>query len=255
MGALYYSGAPSVTGRGLETAKSAEAVLLSGVSRSSVTGRVAELAAPYASLVYVNNQDSQYAPASAYAAGDATLIPKTALGANNGVASLNVSGKIPTEQVPVLGAGMLRGPFGHKEETPAVTGTTRTKIADLFTGTTGVTGLLLAFMQVGVKASGGRPIVEIRAGNSTQTTWDTQTLIAAGVGREFYTGDQLVSVLPAPDTTGMGQGSQVSWPANTDLLVQAWMYSSADSSGAVGQVEYEAQRIFTCSLFLAKTQL
>lgn len=248
MAEAFYVGPPATTGRDIERQETGEATLQSGVSRDGVDARVSEIAASYATKEYVDTQDSQFAAATYFAAGDSALIPNEALGVPGGVASLNASARIPTNQVPVLGFGILRGPYGHKTVVPGITTVTPKKIADVFTGLTNVTGMLLAFMQVLVQSTGGRPVIEIRAGNNTQTTYASQTLIAAGVGREYYNAFQPVTVLPAPHTTGMAPGTP--WAANTNLLVQAWMY---DDGG--GEVEIEATGIYTSAFFFAKTQV
>lgn len=250
MGVAYFIGEAAATDRDSERRLTATATMDQGVSRSWVSGRVAEQASGKATKVYVDTRDSQFALATYYVNQDKLLMPLSSKGVANGVATLNVSTKIPAAQVPHLGSGMVRGP--HGSETTVVaggsTGSTPIPIATLYTGVSGVTGLLWAYLIVGAQSVGGRPIVEVRVGNSTQTTYASQTLIAAGRGRRYLNSAQLLTVVPVPAALGVSNGG--SFASNTNLLVQAWIY---DDGG--GTTTISSGYIYSTALYFAKTAI
>ncbi|ACU41447.1 hypothetical protein SEA_YASSIFIED_245 [Mycobacterium phage Yassified] len=249
-GLLYIGKTPSASAD-VETRKDVETVLTGGVSRGYVDTRVATLSAAKATKVYTDTQDSQYATPDYYTSRDALLVPNSAKGAANGVASLDATTKVPDAQVPILGLGMVRGPIGPTSvDFSGTTGVTPLKIAQWDVGVIPVTSQLLAFAQCSVQSVGGRPVVEIRAGNSTQTTYASQTLIAMGYGDSFYNDFQMIHVTPVA-ANGEGQdGNQDAWAATTNLLVNMWLY---DDGG--GQSSIATGLIYTASLFLMRTAL
>ncbi|AON96989.1 minor tail protein [Mycobacterium phage Tonenili] len=249
-GLLYVGRTPSAS-PDIETRKDVESVLTSGVSRGYVDTRVADLSASKATKVYVDSQDSQFATPDFYQSRDELLVPNAAKGAANGVASLDATTHVPAAQVPVLGLGMLRGPIGPSNVNFAgTTGTTPLKIAEWAPSVLPVTGQLLAFAQCSVQSVGGRPVVEIRAGNATQTTYASQTLIAQGYGHSFYNDFQMITITPVA-ANGEGQdGNQDAWAATTNLLVNMWLYDDAG-----GQSSIAVGLIYTASLYIARTAL
>lgn len=243
MAGLTYVGADDTDPRSIETRLSAEGNLNQGVSRSYVSGRIAEKMATRATKTYVDTADEQFAPVAYYSERDALLVPLTAKGVASGVATLNASGKVPAAQIPVLGAGMLRGPWGANQSFGGTTGSTPLKVAQWNLGVLGVTGIPLAFMSTSVQSTDGRSAIEIRIGDSTQTTYVAQTLIAQGFGREWYQDYQMIAVLPCPPV-----GFALN-PA-TNYILNAWLI---DTNG--GQSTTQVGSIATASFFAARTAL
>ena len=196
MAGLIYVGKVPAESKDIETRASTEDVLNSGISRDYVAGRVIELSASKATKVYVDNQDNLYADASYYPSRDALLVPNGARGTASGVASLDNNSKVPSAQVPVLGAGILRGPYGPNTMFGGTTGATPLKVAQWNAFTMGYTGQLLAWGMIACQSVDGRTVVEIRAGTSTQVNYADQTLIAQGYGRQLYNDYQYIAVVP-----------------------------------------------------------
>lgn len=247
MPGLYYVGKTPANGRDLATRKGIEDLLAGGVSRSYVTDRVNTLAALRATKVYTDTQDAQFASAGYIAQRDALNIPATQLAAANGVAGLDANRKIFTAHLPVLGAGILRGPFGYTTALSGTTGLTPMKIAEFPGGPSGITGQIMAFANLSAASNGGRSVVEIRAGASTDTTYASQTLIAQGFGRSHFLADQMITVFPVSHLNGTVPAT---WASTTNLLVNMWIY---DDSG--GQTTVQPNRIATACYFLARTTL
>jgi hypothetical protein len=253
MPGLFYVGAPPAADRDVSTKLSIDTELASGVSRSYVDGRVDALAAAKATKVYTDTQDAAYVPGSYYTARDALLVPLTSKGAAGGVATLNGSGLLPAAQTPVLGGGILAGPYGHTASFD-VTGATTTpqKIADFPSGPTGINGRLLVFMTVIATSTGaGRPVVEVRYSTTGDTTYAGQTLCAIGYGRSQYSDAQTVTVMPATASpNAMQDGVQVTISGAVNLRVTAWIYD-----GAGGQTSTLAGYVLSAALFYARTAL
>ncbi|ACH62209.1 hypothetical protein MYRNA_242 [Mycobacterium phage Myrna] len=243
MAGLTYVGVDDEDPRSIETRLSAEGTLNEGVSRAYVSGRIAEKMATRAPKTFVDTSDEQFAPVAYYSQQDALLVPNTAKGAASGVATLNASGKVPTAQIPVLGAGMLRGPWGANQAFGGTTDMTPLKIAQWNLGVTGVTGVPLVFMSTSAQSTDGRSLIEVRIGDNTQTTYAAQTLIAQGFGREWYLDYQMITVLPCPPA------GFVLNPA-TNYIVNAWLI---DTNG--GQSTTQVGSIASASLFMARTAL
>lgn len=251
MAGLIHAGPDDTHPRSIETRLSAEQTLTEGVSRAYVIGRVTERMAARASKTYVDTADATYAPAAYFAQRDALLVPLTARGVPSGLATLDAGVKVPVSQMPVLGAGMLRGPWGADQSFGGTTNDTPIKIAQWDLGATGVTGQPLVFLSTSVQSTDGVPVVEIRMGNSAQTSYASQKLIGLGVGRSYYSDYQTITVLPCAATPNEGQdGVQDTWHPATDLIVNAWLY---DSDG--GQSTTQVGSIATAALYMARTAL
>jgi hypothetical protein len=228
-----------------------ETVLNAGVSRTYVTGRVHDLAAPYATKGYVDAADAAFSSVAYYTAQDALLIPGAAKGVANGVASLGSDGVIPVVQVPVLGVGILKGPIPVTTTTGGNTFDIPVAIATWTLGLIGLAAQPWVFMAVSCLSVGGRPVVEVRTGTPTQTNYTDQTLVAAGYGRTFYNDYQTVEVFPVDPTLSDGQdGTQDAWAPTTDMVLTAWMFDDAG-----GQTSTLAGLIVTASAYLARTAL
>lgn len=264
MSGLYYVGVDPVADPDVENRTNVDAQLDTGVSRSYVDGRVRDTisgvvgGAPRATKSYVDGKDATFASATYYGTQDALLVPNAAKAVANGVASLDAGSppKIPVAQIPVLGVGILKGPFPVSHTFNGNTFDIPFKIADwttLYTpgSGTGLTCQPWVFMAVGLKSVGGRPVVEVRAGTPAQTTYASQTLVAYGYGRTFYNDFQTVEVWPTDPDLGEGQdGVQDSFSASTDLVLTAWMYDDAG-----GQTTLATGLIFNASAFLARVAL
>jgi hypothetical protein len=135
-----YVGANPTTPEGVVTRLGAESQISDGPSRVYVDSEVIDRAALRATKVYVDDADNTFVEPSYYQGRDALNIPLTARGApsvgelaNKGVASL-VSGKIPAEQIPGLGAGILRGPWPLESTVNGTVGNTPMKIGEFNIG-------------------------------------------------------------------------------------------------------------------------
>jgi len=248
---LYIVGPTPINPTEIESRVGVEDILESDVDRDYVAGRVSEEVALRATQVYVDTQDSMYAPVSYYTTQDALLVPNAAKGAVNGVATLDGTGKVPAAQIPVLGGGMIKGPWGPNTAFGGSTTTTPFKIAQWDLGVSGVLGQPLVFINTSILSTGGRPVVEVRIGDNTQTTYAAQTLIAQGYGRRYYNDYQCITVFPCTAQLNEGaDGVQDSYSPATNLLVNAWMF---DADGQT--VTTTNASIAAASLFFVRTAL
>ncbi|QDF18656.1 hypothetical protein SEA_PUPPER_170 [Gordonia phage Pupper] len=252
MPVLSYVGANAVDDRDVERRVNAEAVLQSGISRSWVDAQVNAAATPLATKTFVDTRDNQYTTPNYVAQRDALLVPLSSKGQVGGVATLDANGKIPVEQTPILGAGLLRGPYGEDGAMGNTATDTPVKVVDVFEGPLGVQGFPLIFMVVRLKSNGGRPVIEIRMGGATNTTYASQTtLLARGVGREYFNSDQIISVLPVPTAQSMGQdGTPLAYDPGSPRLIQGWIY---DEGGATTTAD--SGFVYSSALYLTRTGL
>lgn len=205
------------------------AQLNSGMSRSYVDGRAAALSTPKATKTYTDTQDALYQLISYYQTQDALNVPTSSVGQPSGVASLNGSTKIPTAQIPILGTGVLKGPYGVTSfaSGTVTTGSTPALVCTWTIGATAVNFQPLVFMSLSVGSATrlGQPIIEVRMGDNTQTTYASQTLVAKGYGRANYADYSTVTVLPASNAANaMQDGVQHNGDPNMNLRLTAWLY-------------------------------
>jgi len=259
---LYVGAAPSNT-KDLTTHADVEEILNPAspppgtVSRSYVNSRITTLSAGKATKVYVDNQDATFTTPDYVATQDAKNIPTSAKGVAGGVAALDSGGKIPLVNVPILGAGIIRGPFAHTQgyAVPAASITPQ-KIAD-FPVLSGVNGQIMAFMTVlCLPSATARPCVEIRYSLTGDTVYANQTLVAQGYGRTYF-GDnstsQTVLVMPVTAVAGEGQdGVQDTISAGSNITLTAWIY---DAAAVGGQVAVNSGYIVSSAIYLARTLL
>jgi hypothetical protein len=236
MVALAYVGATPVASRDIQNRAQTETQLGSGVTRAYVTQRASDIAngqvagspGPYASQSYVDNADQSFQLPAYYQAQDLLNVPLSSLGAASGVGSLDSGGKTPLAQLPNLGYGTLQGPYGTTHQyTGTTVGTTPLKIADWTIGVGAPIGPPLVFMSVLVKTIWyGRPIIEVRAGDPTQTTYASQTMVAQGIGRFPWVDYQTVTVMPAWGSLGATPNLNPAAPftPGTDLRLTAWLF-------------------------------
>lgn len=226
------------------------AQLNTGISRGYVDGRAAALAASKATKTYVDNQDGTFELISYYQAQDNLNIPLTSKGQPNGVASLDGSGKIPSAQIPALGAGVIKGPFGATSTFDGTTGATPVKLVEWNIGVEALNFRPMVYLSALVTATnGGRPRIECRIGTPAQTTYASQTLVAAGMGRTNYNDYGPVAVVPVPDVlNAMQDGVQTYWPSSMDIRITAWLFNARGT----GTVATQTGLIATATVFLAR---
>lgn len=241
---------PSTTPRGVQNRGQLEELFGSDVTREFVDGRVATLSEGKATKTYVDTQDATFAESSYYVAQDTLLIPTSSKGQPDGVATLGSDGRIPLTQIPPLGAGLLKGPYGLTSTFTGNTGPTPFKIAEIALGVTAVNFKPLVWMNVLCNVLGrGRPVVEVRIGTNTQTTYGTQTLVASGYGRAMFDDLQPVHVKPASDVVdAMQNGVQTFYGPSTNYMLTTWVY---DSTGS-GQITIDSGQIVTNSAWLLR---
>lgn len=236
--------------RGVQTRAHVDEQLNAGITREYVDGQVITLSAPNATKTYVDTQDNLYADTAYYVAQDELLVPTSTKGQPNGVASLDATSTIPLGQIPALGVGTLKGPYGLTSTALGNTGATPLKIGEFALGLTGVNFKPLAFLNVVCGVLGrGRPVIEVRIGTNVQTTYAAQTLVAAGYGRAMFDDTQPVNVKPAPDALNVMQdGIQTFYGPNTNYVLYVWVF---DSTGA-GQITIASGGIATASAWLVR---
>jgi hypothetical protein len=252
MPSLIYVGPDPTDPRDVSAKLATDTHLDTGVSRGYVDGRVDILATTKATKVYTDAQDAAYVAPTYYTTQDALLIPLTAKGQPSGVASLDGTGKLPTAQTPVLGGGILLGPFGHTAAFDVTNATTiPQKFADFPTGVLGVACQLMVFMNVIATSTIGRPVIEVRYSTTGDATYAGQTLCAAGYGRASYSDAQSIIVKPVTAPGAMQDGVQVTIPSTASLKVTAWIFD--DAGGQTTTLTGGA--IASAAMFAARTTL
>lgn len=214
------------------------------VSQTAVAGQVTTAIAGLASQTSVNNALAGYIQPNYYKQQEATLLPLAGVGlpttaanpganpptaAITGVASLDGGSppKIPLGQVPVLGSGYMSGPYGPTTVFSAAATNLSVKIADWNLGATGLPFQPLVWMSMLIKAINlGRPVVEVWISNAP-FTYGSGTLVARGMGRNYWNDLMTVTVRPVPNKTGQVGG--VGYPSTYTAWLTAWMY---DLNGA-----------------------
>jgi hypothetical protein len=233
-------------------------------SRTSVSSEILSVATtgapvagstlgPYATKTYVDNHDQQFELPSYYQQQDLLNVPLDAEGAVNevtgtptpltgsiyGVASLDSTGKIPLAQIPALGSGMMMGPYGPTAVYSGSTTSTPMKIADFNLGqpknfSNGVFNYLFQLQVYAIivaqSINNGRPVVEFRINNGTSgATYAGQTLIAQGMGRNFFDDYQ-----PFPVISANTAGQNASFSPLYNIWVSAWLYDHYGEKTTIG---------------------
>lgn len=250
MAAQKYVGPVAATPEGVATRLSTEDQLAAGNSRSFADGRVATLAEAYATRDYVDTADAGYVDAAYVAGQDALNVPASSVGAPNGVAPLDSTGKIPIANCPTLGFGTLRGPWGAANTySGTASNSTPQKLADFTIGQTTWNFRPLAFLTVQVDVSANaRPVVEVRIGTPSDTTYASQTLVGSGIGRAFYNDAQVISVFPAGALGAMSDGNQTYYGPNYDARLTVWVYNLSST----GAVAFGTGSVWTAAAFIAR---
>lgn len=262
MGSLYYVGKTPSTTRDLTTKDDSSAAFATGTTRSYVTSRIATQIASKVTKVQVDTWDAAYAPVTYYQQQDALLVPNAAKGAVGGVATLSTSTALAKDgstgylavQVPVLGAGIARGPYGMtKQYSRTNVGSTPQIIGEWLYPNSGstsfgsmpLTGTLLPFLTTAAQNTGGRTVLEVRAG--TSNVYSEQSLIGMGYGRTFFDGYQMITVIPA-GANNLGQsGTFAKFDATVNLNVTLWMYNTGGTSTTTAGLTYSS------ALYVART--
>jgi hypothetical protein len=216
------------------------------VSQIAVAGQIATAVASLASQVSVNNALAAFVQPPYYQNQDALLVPLTSVGAPSvtadptasppvvgvtGVASLDGTGKIPSVQVPTLGAGYLQGPYGPTATFSASATIAPIKIADWNIGAAGVSFVPEVYMSLLVHAVNlGRPVVEVWISNAP-FAYGTGTLLSRGTGPNFWNDLMTVNVVPVPARNAQVGGSGFS-PTYTTWIT-AWLYDQAGQGVSV----------------------
>lgn len=272
MAGLYYVGkAPSVD-RDLVTQVQAKGVFGTGVSRNYVMDQITAKTAVKITKKQVDEWDSGYSPVTYYQQQDQLLLPIAAKGAVGGVASLteepalSKAGSsdyvINSEQLPVLGAGTLRGPYGmNKQYGKGNIGGVPTLIGewqyspDSTNFVMPVTGYLLPFLQVAVQNTTGRTVLEVRVG--TSKLYADQKSIAMGYGRTWFEGYQMITVLPS----AANRTNDLVFDATVPVYVYLWAFNEGGgrtnvvySEGNDGTTTVIAGMVYTSALYVARTE-
>lgn len=206
---------------------------------SQITNLYSGASPTYATKSYVDQQDATFQPPSYYQSRDALNIPNGAKGTKAsspitgsyyGVASLDAGTKVPLAQMPNMGAGYFKGPFGTTAVATGTTTSTPLKIADWNLGLQSLQFRPWVYLSAFVQGSaGGQPIIEIRIANSvTAPSYAASTLIATGEARAYYNDFQAVVAQPAPDTTGESYPALL--PTTYQIWMTAWLYDANGSS-------------------------
>ena len=236
----------------IETRIQVENQFNAGVTRAWVAARAHTLAAPKATKLDVDQADALYAEPTYYQQKDALLVPTTSKGVANGVGTLDATGKMPIGQTPVLGDGLLKGPYGITSVNVGNTTTTPMKIAGWTLGSTALHFRPLVYMSVSIGVElYAKPHIEVRIGTLVQTAYEDQTLVAYGSGRAAYNDYQTVTVMPASLTNEMQDGVQTYYDPNASYIMTAWLF---DTAGA-GRVIMAENLIATASAWLEKVAM
>lgn len=194
------------------------------VGQNSVSSDIEAAAALKAGKTYIDFADVEYATEAYYQERDALSVPRSALGAPGGVAGLD-EGKIPLEQLPVLGAGYLKGPYGPTAvyTSNSVT-TTPFKLADFDIGVQSLAFQPLCWASaIMTTKPTGRPVLEMRM-SSGAAGYSSQTLVAQGFGQSVYDGVQVVTCTPATGVAGLSAPDPYS--TATNITISLWVYST-----------------------------
>ena len=264
---LVYLGARSTTttattasAQEVVTTKSAVDIIAdAAVNRTDVTAQIetyAKALAPKVTLfpgtssqeIGVDNADANFVTPDYYTSRDLDNIPLTQLGVPNGIATLDATGKIPAAQIPQLGSGYMRGPFGP---TTVATFTGQTAMQTIATFNIGVQNIAahpLCYATVLVDTDpGARPIVEMRMSNGA-AAYGSQTLVAKGTGMSIFDGRQAVAVTPVSNS--LSQADPAPWASTTNIVITMYVYTQ----NANVKMSVQAGGVASAAVFLMGTR-
>jgi hypothetical protein len=139
-----------------------------------------------------------------------------------GAATLDATSRVPLNQTPVAGGGYVRGPWGPTTVATGTTAATPLRIADWNIGVANVQFRPWAFLSAFVTSASGQPVIEIRMSDSTiAPAFASMTPIAQGVGRNLFNDYHAITVIPAPDTTGVTPSLL---PTTYNVWMTAWLW-------------------------------
>lgn len=247
MSGLSYVGAPPAVSNDITNRLNLSAQLAAATpNQQSVGAQINNLVGgsnpTYATKSYVDQLNSTFTLPSYYLAQDELNLPVSSVGLASptslgttpyyGVGSLDSSGKVPINQIPVVGTGYLKGFWGPTATAAGTTGATPLKIADWQIGVAGMQFRPWVFLSAFVSCiAGARPVIEVRIASTNVTpTYAGSTLVAQGIGRSFYNDYHAISVLTVPDAAGE---TAALLPTNYNIWATAWLY---DLNGGTNSV-------------------
>lgn len=252
MSGLSYVGVPPSADQDIANRIQANTALLTPVpNRASVTAQINALingSPGLASTTSVASTLSNYIQQSNVNNTVTNLLLLSQRGVAGGVATLDNTGKIPTTQVPVLGAPWVKGPYGPTQTFAATSsagsgGTPNpAKFAEWNIGAVNFVFQPLVYMNLFVEGTlQGRPVVEVWI-NSGPSTTPTGTLIAKGVGRAGWADFGVIAVHPSSSIqNAAGSG----YAGNYTTWITAWVY---DANGQT--VTVNPNNVASASAFL-----
>ena len=258
MSSLKYAGRVGTTNNQIVSRLSVDQAFASGITRGSVDDSVALIADTKARTDYVDAQDANLATTGYVSQQDGLLVPASKKGAINGVASLDANKYIPTTQLPPMGRGKIRGPYGLTSRnagtaSPSSSGSGASNYAKIGSWNLPAPGFVwrpMVFMTCLVGAwrtadkaiAEGRADVECRVGGSYNST-----ICASGRGSLNVRGYQGVNVQPNTDLKSQTGASFSGYPSTYAVDIGAFVYQYF--GGATAELG-DASYIFSAALFL-----
>jgi hypothetical protein len=194
-------------------------------------------------LSYTNSTAPTLDPCIQYSTITSELgkyVSTASIGAKSGVAGLDSNKKVPVAQLPSMGSGYLLGPYGPNSVSPGSATTIGSangphKLAEWAIQNNGGSNFQpMVYMIVNAETDFllGRPVIEVRITNGPPTSYSsTHSLVAIGTGRNYYTGNQSIAVLPTASIPG--QFGNSSYSANYNTYLTAWLYDAGTGTSKV----------------------
>ena len=207
-------------------------------NRTTVSSQViAQIDTTYASKALVDETHSAFVAPSYYQAQDKLNLAPAQVGAPGGVAGLDASGKVPLPQMPNLGEGYIRGPWGPTTLLTGATDDTPLYIADWQIGEAYLSFRPMLFVLCFIAGTmGSQPVIEIWCNDTdTQPTYtqaQAGTLVCRGVGRYGYSDYHTVACWPTPDTPGEPPSLL---PPSYKVWLSAWLYDLSGQGVTIEQ--------------------
>lgn len=258
MSSLKYIGKNPTLNAHLGNRLFADQAFSSGVSRASVDESVATSVQSLARTDYVDAKDAQLASTEYVNQQDGLLMPTYYRNVANGVATLDSGTKVPASQLPLMGKGKIKGPYGMTSRnagsaSPASSGFTADHYAKIGSWNIPAPGFLwrpMIFMSViggsfhtaDRSIAGGRFDIECRVGGQYNST-----ICASGRGHNSIRGFQAVSVVPNTDLTPQTGNTMTGYGSSyaVDIGVFLFQYFGGRTIELT-----DAGYIFSASLYL-----
>jgi len=196
-------------------------------NRTTVSSQVvSQIDTVYASKALVDETHSTFVTTDYYQAQDKLNLPPGRVGTADGAAGLDASGKVPLTQMPNLGEGYIRGPWGPTTLFTGATDDTPLYIADWQIGEAYMSFRPMLFVLCFISGTmGSQPVIEIWMNDTdTQPNYavaQAGTLVCRGVGRYGYSDYHTVACWPATDTPGEPPSLM---PPSYNVWLSAWLY-------------------------------